>query len=280
MVHLIHSGELIKASEFHLTHSNRAFLYGDGIFESMRAFDTVVPLLNDHISRLNLSMQLLGLEPPTYFTTTYFEKQITQLLEAENLEDARLRLTVYRKEGGRYTPETDEAEFILQAEPKPGKHFTLNAQGLHVGTYPDHFKPYNRLAGLKSCNALLYVLAGRYARDKGWDEAFVLNEQGRVAESVSSNVLVWTGEELLTPAYTEACVSGVMREVVLTAANWLNINARPAEITFDVLEEAEEVWLTNAVQGMRWVGEWNGIEYRDEQASRVLTEVNKRLNLS
>ena len=246
----------------------------------MRAFDGAVPLLNDHISRLNLSMQLLGLEPPTYFTTTYFEKQIGQLLQAENLEDARIRLTVYRKAGGRYTPQTDEAEYLIQAEPKPGKHFTLNAKGLKIGTYPDHFKPFNRLAGLKSCNALLYVLAGRYARDKGWDEALILNDHERVAESISSNVLVWTGTELLTPAYTEACVSGVMREVVLTAANWLNIDARPAEITTAILEEAEEVWLTNAVQGMRWVGEWNGIRYGDEQATRVLGEVNKRLGLN
>ena len=279
MPHLIHNGELIQSDDFHLSPDNRAFLYGDGVFESMRAFDGKVPLLNDHISRLNLSMQLLGLEPTTYFTTTYFEKQISTLLQAEGYEDARLRLSVYRKSGGRYTPQTDEAEFLLQAEPKPGKHFTLNAQGLKIGTYPDHFKPFNRLAGLKSCNALLYVLAGRYARDKGWDEALILNEEGRIAESISSNVLVWTGDELLTPAYTEACVSGVMREVVLAAANWLNIDARPAKITLEMLEEAEEIWLTNAVQGMRWVGEWNGIKYGEEQATRVLAEVNKRLKL-
>lgn len=260
MPYLNLNGQILDSTQPLLHATNRAFRYGDGVFETIRVAMGKVLFLSEHFHRLQLSLYLLGIEGPMHITALWMKREIECVLEANNLDNARIRFSVFRADGGYYQPETDHAAWLVEAGPLESPWYTLNETGLSMGIYRDHFKPYSQLAGLKSANSLPYVLAARWAAAEGLDDALVMNEHGRIAEASASNILVLKDGQLITPSATEACVSGTMREIVIALANRMNIDTKPGTLTEEDLATAQEIWLTNAVQGIRWVG-WMGDQY-------------------
>ncbi len=254
------NGTITPAHEPVFTASNRSFRYGDGLFETIRYYNGRVLWLEEHHSRLSLSMHLLDMELPAHLTPLFMLREIRKVCEANGCTNARVRFSVYREGEGNYAPAGVEAGFVVTCNAMQEPPYSAH-EGLRLGTYTDHVKPFNRLAGLKTASALLYVLAGHWAAQQGYDEALILNDQGRVAEAISSNVLLVKDNEILTPAYTEACLSGIMKEVVMVEANKMDIDSRTAHITLDDLRTADEIWLTNTIRGIQWVSGWEGITY-------------------
>jgi len=126
-------------------------------------------------------------------------------------------------------------------------------RGLIVDIYAEHRKPAGELARLKSNNALLFVMAGLFKKQQGCDEVFLLNQHGNLCEGLSSNLFIYYGSVLYTPALTEGCVEGVMRRAVMELADRINIPVVEAQIHPEILEQADEVFCTNAVRGVQWV---------------------------
>ena len=131
------------------------------------------------------------------------------------------------------------------------------------------------MSNSKTSNALIYVLAGIYKNQNALDEVLILNQNGFLCESVSSNVFVVYDRKLYTPALNEGCIAGVMRQVVMRLAKENNIELVEAQINPDILNEADEVFLTNAAKGIQWVMGYNHKRYFNE-VSRFL---NDKLNL-
>ncbi len=268
------NGDLVVSDKPVLSHQNRAFRYGDALFETLKVVDHKPLFISDHINRLTLSMHLLSLEPERHYTELFFEKEIKKLLEKNGWPHARIRISVYRQSDGFYTPSEDRAQFLIEGHPLEDPCYTTSENGLKVTVYPDHFKPFNHLAGLKSANSLLYVLAGIWKRDHGYDELLIRNDQGRIAEAVSSNILIYKDGVVLTPAASEACLSGIMKEIVMVLVNRMNIDARPAMITMEDVKAADEVWLTNMIQGVQWVSAFDEVQYGHELADKVVAALN------
>ena len=268
------NGELVVSDKPVLSHQNRAFRYGDALFETLKVVDHKPLFISDHINRLTLSMHLLSLEPERHYTELFFEKEIKKLLEKNGWPHARIRISVYRQSDGFYTPSEDRAQFLIEGHPLEDPRYATSENGLKVTVYPDHFKPFNHLAGLKSANSLLYVLAGIWKRDHGYDELLIRNDQGRIAEAVSSNILIYKDGVVLTPAASEACLSGIMKEIVMVLVNRMNIDARPAMITMEDVKAADEVWLTNMIQGVQWVSAFDEVQYGHELADKVVAALN------
>lgn len=233
---------------------NRSFRYGDGLFESMCLKNGAIQFLDYHIDRLQKGMNLLKLEGAQLFDAFFIRQEVAHLIKKNNLkESARVRLTVFRDGGGLYSPETNKASFVLEAEELDGKVNAHNSAGLIIDIYKDHKKPINDFSQIKSNNALLYVMAGVYRKNNGLDEVILLNENGLLCEASGSNVFIWYRNTLYTPALSEGCVEGVMRRVVIEVARMHEINVIEAQINPEILNEAEELFLTNAVHGMQWV---------------------------
>ncbi len=233
---------------------NRSFRYGDGLFESMSWKNGDIQFLEYHIDRLQKGMNLLKLEGAQLFDAFFIRQKVEQLIKKNNLKGfARVRLSVYRGGGGLYSPETNKASFILEAEELDGKVNAQNSAGLIIDIFKDHKKSINDFSPIKSNNALLYVLAGIYRKNHGLDEVILLNENGLLCEASGSNIFVWYKDTLYTPALSEGCVEGVMRRVVIEVARLNKINVIEAQINPEILNEAEELFLTNAVHGMQWV---------------------------
>lgn len=233
---------------------NRSFRYGDGLFESMRWENGDIPFLDYHVERLNKGMKILKLEGSKLFDAFFIRQQVTQLVKRNNLQGpVRIRLNVFREGGGLYSPETNHAAFLLEVEALNAKVNSHNSAGLIIDIFKDHKKPINDFSQIKSNNALLYVMAGIYRKNHGFDEVILLNENGLLCEASGSNIFVWYRNTLYTPALSEGCVDGVMRRVVMEVALKNDIPVIEAQINPEILNEAEELFITNAVHGMQWV---------------------------
>jgi branched-subunit amino acid aminotransferase/4-amino-4-deoxychorismate lyase len=131
-------------------------------------------------------------------------------------------------------------------------------------------KPGNILASLKSSNALLYVLAGRFARDHAFDEALILNEQGRICEGSMSNIfLVFPGGKILTPSVSEGILPGVMRKNLIRCLSENGYQVDESQVMTEDLFRAEEIFMSNVVQGIRWVISYRERRYYSNHAKEI-----------
>ncbi len=150
-------------------------------------------------------------------------------------------------------------------------YYAFNEKGLIIDVFDEITKPVNMLSNLKTCNSLLYVLAGIFKSQNLLDEVMVLNNNGFLCESMSSNVFVVYDKKLYTPALAEGCIAGVMRQAVIRLARENDVELIEAQISPDILNEADEVFLTNAARGIQWVMGYNNKRYFNE-VSRFLTQ--------
>ncbi len=249
------NGEYIKISQAKLSVRNRALYYGDALFETIHANGTVPQFLEKHYNRLIHGMKVLNMSIPEYFTLEYLFKKIQGILVRNKyFKGARVRLTIYRNEGGLYTPENNDISFIIDTTKLDHYKYILNEKGYFVDIFPDIKKPINKISSLKSANSLIFVLAGIYRKNKNLDDCIILNEKGYLCESISSNIFLVKNKKLYTPPLKDGCIPGIMREVLieLLQKNGFYISEQQSLTVNDILD-ADEFFLTNAINGIRWV---------------------------
>ncbi len=271
-----YNGSFHEASEPILKASNRAFRYGDGLFESIRMSHGKLPFLKDHIVRLQSGMHLLKMNIPTTYSTNYFYDIIMELAEKNGVEEhGRVRLSVFRKEGGLYSPANNDVEFLLEINPLGSGDFILNEKGLNIDVFYDVTKNVDKTAILKTCNSLPYILAALYKQEKGLDDCVLLNTNGRVADTISSNIFIVHNNRIITPPLSESCVRGIMRNHILKFVKSLGVLVEEAKLSPDDLTHADEVFLTNAIRGILWVGKFREKSYSNAISSMLLEKTNE-----
>ncbi len=254
---------------------NRGFKFGDGLFESMRMCGGKLKFPELHADRLHAGMKTLKMDGYTLLDEYFLKQKATELAKKNKINgNARLRLTIYRNGEGLYTPQSNKVGYLLEASALPNAEYELNAKGLIIDVYDEIPKPINKLSNYKTTNALLYVMAGLYQKRYSLDEALLLNQNGFLCESTSSNVFVVYQGQIYTPALSEGCVAGVMRNVVMKLAKQHQLPLIEAQINPQILNEAEEVFVTNAVSGIRWVMGYGRKRYFNEVAKALSAKLN------
>lgn len=277
MRYINYNGTIVEDKQL-LTTDNRSFRYGDGLFESIRLTGGKIHLLKAHYQRMSEGLEYLKIKLPAEFDANYFYDAILGLLEKNDIQgEGRIRLTVFRDATGLYMPDGDGAGFLLEADTWLHRGFLLNEEGLTMGLFKEAHKPVQRLSNYKTNNCLVYVLAGMYKQEQGWDDAVILNARGHVAEAVSSNIFLVRDGVINTPALDEGCVAGVMRAHVLMLAKEAGYIAEETVVTQDGLKQADEMFLTNAIQGIRWVGACEGKSYVNDISLKLTHLLNKLL---
>ena len=271
-----YNGEFYRAQSPVLTVSNRGFRYGDGLFETMLVQDGHIRLGDYHFDRLWAGMRMLGLEPPPDVTAESLRLQIADLcIKNRHAALARVRLTVFRGEGTLFEGLSDLPNYVIESALFTPGQVAFNGPGLRIGVYPDGRKACDRLANLKSGNFLLYAQAARYARERGWDDCLVLNSHERVADGCIANLFYIREGVVYTPPLTEGCVAGVMRRWLLDRMPGWGYAVREAPVSPGDLGDADEIFLTNAVRTIRWVGDLAGKTYRGRLARELYELVVK-----
>ncbi len=255
---------------------NRAFLYGDGVFETILYTGGRLPLLAYHHERLLKSLALLRIAPGNLADQDYFVHQL--LTDLPSAHDQRIRITVYREATGQYRPdETGSAAWSVLHAPvlSPARMLTLKA-GLAEGVRLPVQQPYT---ALKSCSALPYVLAGLEAGSAGLDTIILLNTAGRPAELLVHNLFLLLDGTWYTPPLTEGPVAGVMRAFLLDRSDTWSRPVAEKILTLDDLASAEACIGSNAVRLIDRLlpGEQTG--YAETVARRFRSEILKALDI-
>jgi branched-chain amino acid aminotransferase len=261
--------------------SNRSFNYGDGLFESIRIASGRMLFFDDHWLRLLNGMRLCGY-PDDFLIASDLHQIASELIQKNEVKGGRLKLLVYRDADGYYKPESDNLEWLVTTHGMEQSEFAWNNKGFQVGFYTAIKKPMNLLAEIKSTSALMYVLAARDARINGWDEIFLLNDAGFLCEGSSSSVfLVDENRNIHTPSLNQSPLPGVMRKNIIRLIRDSGMQCIEREIAADELLTAREVFVTNAIQGIRWVVSYGERRYFNTIGKKVFqllqAEVQKLL---
>ena len=273
---ILYNSEYHFKDEFKLSYKNRSFYYGDALFETMHANGTEIQFFDDHLTRLKYGMEILKMDIPSIIETGFIEKEIIKLLHKNKLyQGVRIRLTVFRNEGGKYTPQDNNISYLVETEFIENDHYEINQKGLIIDLFKEIKKPVNTFANLKSVNALLYIMAGLFAKNNNLGDCIIINEKGNIVEGISSNIFIIKGDIISTPPLKDGPVAGIMRKQILKIADkyGLKISHEKSLNESDLLN-ADEVFLTNAVLGIRWVLAYKDRRYFNNIARQFVDKLN------
>jgi branched-chain amino acid aminotransferase len=248
------NGKIYKEHTPVIGAANRGLRYGDGIFETMKLKNGQLILDNEHFARLWKGMQVLQFTLPKHFDPEKLQAEIVSLAQKNQCEKAaRIRLTVFRGNGGLYDAADHFPQYIIEAWPLQQNNEQLNSNGLDVGIYEAAKKSCDILSNLKTNNFLPYALAALEAKKQKWNDALLLNSYGRICDSTIANVFLIKNGIVYTPALPEGCVAGIIRKMVIDHIAAIGFDSIEKEITIEELLQADEVFLTNSIYNIRWV---------------------------
>lgn len=274
------NGELVPETSIPLA-GNRGFLYGDGVFETIRVNDGKPLFLEDHYFRLMAAMRICRMEIPMGFTMEFFSDAIAQLVHALGCQaSARARISVFRNRGGWYRPTDNTVSWLMEATPIDPVYAWADGP-YEVELYKDYLISRQLLSSIKTTNRMLNVTAAIFAEENGYANCLLLNDARNVAEAVQGNIFMLTGNRLVTPPVSEGCLNGVMRQQVLALARKMEgIEVLEEAVSPFDLQKADELFLTNVIMGIRPITQYRKKMFGNDFARRLLVQLNAQLRLA
>ena len=265
-----------------LIDSNRGFLFGDSVFETIKVLDSKVLFLEDHYFRLMASMRICRMEIPMNFTMEYFEEQILKLIATfSDSNSYRVRFSVYRDSDGFYLPKTRNVQFIVAASSLNSDLYAIGKESYEVELYKDFYVSKQLLSTLKTNNKMLQITGSIFADENGYDNCLVLNDEKNVVEALQSNLFMKTGNLVVTPPVSDGCLNGIMRKQILELLKKIEgIEVKETSVSPFDLQKADELFLTNVISGIQPITKYRKKEYTTEFASDVIKRLNAKIRLS
>lgn len=264
------NGNLISQDSFFLSSNNRAFKYGDAIFETLKINNSSIVFWEDHYFRLMASMRMLRMEIPMGFTLEFLENQILKTVSANSdINQIRVRLSVYRKDGGFYTPVSNEIDYLIEVSEN-----NYSAKSTYrIDLFKDFYNYSGLLSTIKTTNRMLNTIASVYKEENDLDNCVLINEKKSIVEAINANIFVVKGNVIKTPALEEGCIKGVVRKKIIEMLqkNEDYILEETSISPFE-MQKADEVFLTNAIMGVQPV-----TNYRKKEFS---TSIGEKINAS
>jgi branched-chain amino acid aminotransferase len=261
--------------------NNRGFLYGDAVFETVKIIDNKILFSEEHYFRLMASMRILRMEIPMNFTLEFFENEILSAVQKENLEkSARARLTVYRKDGGFYLPETNEVDYLITVSKIEAPLYSIKPTPYEVDIYKDFVITKQLLSTIKSTNKNINITGSIYAKENGLDNCLLLNNDKNVTEALNGNIFMLKDNVLTTPPISEGCLNGIMRKQILSIAESLDgIKVIETPISPFDLQKADELFITNVITGIQPITKYRKKEFQTNISEALTLKLNTKIRL-
>ncbi|SJZ81509.1 branched-chain-amino-acid transaminase [Selenihalanaerobacter shriftii] len=239
--------EIIPLEEARISPLDRGYLYGDGIFETMRSYGSKVFKLNEHLDRLYSSAQAILMEIP--WRQEELAIEIKRTLEANDLSesDAYIRISLSRGEAGIGINPADAKEPTLMIITKPlsPPDPKLYEKGWEVVTVPTRRSQIETVnPRIKSCNFLNSILAKAEAKMVGADDGIMLNQKGFVTEGTVSNLFLVKDGILKTPPKSAGILAGITRKLVIELGLELELKVKEENLTRHDFYTADEAFAT------------------------------------
>lgn len=272
-----HDGEWVDMSLPQVKSTNRMFRYGDGVFESIRVVQGKPFAPENHFQRMMDGAEVLGFNCPQDFSLEKFVNLLNELIQRNSItKGARIRVALSRQEGGFYLPENDGCELLMEIIPLEQNEFYLNDEGLKIGQYSKVKKVITPYSGYKTANGLLYIMAAKFAAQNEWDDVLIFNNRGGIIESYKSNLFIVSNGVLYTPGLEEGCLGGTMRMNIINIALENGIKVYECNLLPQNLLAADELFLTNAIQGLQWVVSYKSKRYYNDMSKRLVKLLNEK----
>lgn len=278
--YLYHNGSYCLSDSLLFSEANRSFRYGDNIFESMVMFHKKIPFLPLHWQRMTQSLQLLNMQMPEGISQNTLAEICLRLSGLNGQSSSgRIRVVVYRQNGGLFLPGTDACNVVVTFNSVENSEFLFNQHGLTIVLYPKPLVAPVWISSLKTGNALPYIIAAQYAKSLGADLCLMLNTNNHVAEADNANIFCVHENRVFTPPVESGCIDGVMRKVVIQTLAELNMEVNEVPVTREFLEQADELFLTNATQGIRWAEQFESHRYSNQVSYKISKVINSTLKI-
>jgi len=267
------NGKLIDPTDFSFSSNNRAFKYGDAVFETLNIQNNTVVFFEDHYFRLMASMRMLRMEIPMEFTLEFLEQEILKTVATQNsFTKARVRLTIFRKDGGLYSPKTNEIDYLIEFS----ENEYITKTQYRIDLFKDFYNYSGLLSTIKTSNRMLNTLASIFMQENELDNCILINEKKGVVEATNANIFIVKGNEIKTPALEEGCIKGIVRKKIIDILSsnkeytLLESSISPFE-----MQKADEIFITNSIIGLQPVTNYRKKEFKTEIGEKLA--VNLRL---
>lgn len=261
--------------------TNRGFLFGDSVFETIRTLNNKVLFLEDHYFRLMASMRICRMEIPMDFTMEFFETQVVNLIQHSNAAANRVRFSVFRIGDGFYLPTTNEVAFLATFQPLEKELYVFNETDYEVELFKDSYVTKQLLATLKTNNKMVQITGSIFAHENGYQNCLLLNDEKNIVEALQSNLFMKTGNQLLTPPIADGCLNGIMRKQVLSLAQKITgLEVIEKSISPFDLQKADELFLTNVISGIQSITKYRKKTYENALAKELHVKLNALVRLS
>jgi len=270
------NGIWISREEARFPISNRAFRYGDSLFESFLIQNNSWIFLKDHFQRIQAGAQKLGFILPSNY--------IAQLKVALSQNPAHTkngfgRLMLFRNGKGKYTPTENTISWILEFRPSNNQGYELQQKGLTIDLSEQVVLNPGGISNFKTGNSLSYVIASKERKTRDLDDLLLLGPARNIVESTNANIFIRKENRIYTPPLFQGCLAGILRKKFIEIiSNEAMYELRLEPISIRDLKNADEVWLTNASSGIRWVQRFRNSNFANHQYSFWLQKLNNLIN--
>ncbi len=277
-----YDGELHPDNQGILGHGNRAFKFGDGVFETLRAVNGTLFFWEDHYFRLMASMRMLRMEIPMSFTLEFLEEEILRTVSANEQSQSatRVRLTVFRKDGGNYAPPSNEISYVIDVNKLEAPFYLINDKPYEVELYKDFYINKDLLSNLKTTNKMLNVVASVYASENGYDNCLLINTDKQVVEAINGNLFLVKDKTIKTPPLKDGCLNGIARKKLIEIIDsGTEFELEEVSISPFELQKADELFITNSISGIIPITKYRKKNYASVVSNNLLGKLNAKARL-
>ncbi|MGI9559746.1 MAG: aminotransferase class IV [Flavobacteriaceae bacterium] len=275
------NGTILEDSEAYLSVDNRGFAYGDAVFETIKVNSK--PLFWEaHYFRLMASMRILRMEIPMHFTPEFLESQIMDLVDtqSEKAKSYRVKLTVFRATGGYYTPTSNAVKFTIALAPLDSDIYNSHTDSCEIELFKDYFIAPNLLSTLKTNNKAINVVGSIFAKENNYDNCLLLNTNKNIIEALNGNVFLVKDNVIKTPPLADGCLKGIIRDQLIDMISKSdNYDLIETSISPFELQKADEIFITNVIQGIKPVTKFRKKTYTTKAAKKFQNKLNIKLRL-
>ncbi|MBL4747206.1 MAG: aminotransferase class IV [Flavobacteriaceae bacterium] len=267
------NGTLLEKETAIFTRDNRGFKYGDAIFETLKVKDGNIVFLEDHYFRLMASMRMMRMEIPMSFTMQFMEDEILKTVEINEIDtNARVRLSVFRNDGGLYTPISNKISFVIEASELK----TVFKRVYEVDIFKDFYVQASLLSTIKTNNRMLNTLASIFSQENELDNCILVNDNKNVVEAVNGNLFMVKGTTITTPPLSDGCIKGIIRKKMIELINeHKEYTLVEGKISPFDLQKADELFITNTIMGVQPITKYRKTSYVIATAKELAIQLDR-----
>ncbi|MDA0326008.1 MAG: aminotransferase class IV [Bacteroidetes bacterium] len=276
------NGTLYQDFEANIPTNNRGLAYGDSVFETIKFNNNKPVFWEAHYFRLMASMRILRMEIPMHFTPEFLENEIVNLVQSlpNNAISYRVKITVYRDSEGFYTPTSNNVSYIISAQELSSDLYEINKGHYEIELFKDYLISPNLLSTLKTNNKAVNVVGSIFAKENNYNNCLLLNTDKSIIEALNGNIFLIKGNTVKTPPLDDGCLKGIVREKLIEIISKSpDFELSESSISPFELQKADELFITNVIQGIVPITKFRKKEFSAEICSKLLVLLNTKLRL-